>query len=149
MTNSMKLQYLMAGVKQSLKLHITLYDPQSPEAFLSYARKIEDTLSLTSTNYESYHYDSHQNMSYDCQPTTSTINSRKDIDHRRINVHQSQLHTSPSGHMNSSRNNKIKYSGSSKNVVSKRSSGVCYTCCTPDIILEIVPVPISNNGSID
>ena len=131
MTNSMKLQYLMTGVKQSLKLHIALYDPQSPEAFLSYARKIEDTLSLTSTGYELYQYDSHQNMSYDCQPTTSTINSRQDIDHRRINVHQSQLQTCASGHMNSSRNNKIKYSGSSKNVVSKRSSGVCYTCGTP------------------
>ena len=131
MTNCMKLQYLMTGVKQSLKLHIALYDPQSPETFLSYARIIEDTLSLTSTDYELHQYDSHQNMSYDCQPTTSTINSRQDIDHRRINVHQSQLQISASGHMNSSRNNKIKYSGSSKNLVSKRSSGVCYTCGTP------------------
>ena len=42
----------MAGVKQSLKLHITFYDPQSPEAFLFYARKTEDTLALISTNNE-------------------------------------------------------------------------------------------------
>ena len=131
MTNFNELQYLMTGVMHSLKLHITLYYPQSPEAFLAYARKIEDRLSLTSTDYDLHQYDSHQDMSYDCQPTTPTIYSRQDIDHRRINVHQSQLQTSTSSHMNNSRNNNVKYSGSAKNVMSKGSSSVCYTCGTP------------------
>ncbi|CAF4335838.1 unnamed protein product [Rotaria sordida] len=80
MTDSMKLQYLMAGVKQSLKLHIALYDPQSPEAFLSYGRKLEDTLSLTNTDDDLNQYNNHHNTSYDRQPTTSTINSRQDVD---------------------------------------------------------------------
>ncbi|CAF1525238.1 unnamed protein product, partial [Rotaria sordida] len=131
MTDSMKLQYLMAGVKQSLKLHIGLYDPQSPEAFLSYARKLEDTLSLTNTDYDLNQYDNHQNTSYDCQPTTSTINSRQDVDQQRTDVHQSQLQTSTSGHMNNFRNKNVSYSRLSKNTTSKRASGVCYTCGTP------------------
>jgi hypothetical protein len=131
MTDSMKLQYLMAGVKQSLKLHIALYDPQSPEAFLSYARKVEDTLSLTGTDYDLNQHESHQNMSHDRQPPTSTINSRHDIDHQRTNVYQSQSQTSTSDHMNNSRNNNVSYAGSSKNVTSKRPTGVCYTCGTP------------------
>ena len=42
-TDSMKLQHLMVGVKESLKLHIVLHDSQSTDAFLSYARKVEDT----------------------------------------------------------------------------------------------------------
>jgi hypothetical protein len=125
MTDSIKLQYLMAGVKQSLKLHIALHDPQSPEAFLSYARKVEDTLSLTSTDYDLSQHDNHQNMSYDCRPTTSTINSRQDDDHRP------QLQTSTSGHMNNSRNKKVSYSSSSQNTTSKTLSGVCYKCGTP------------------
>ena len=131
MNNSMKLQYLMAGVKHSLKLHIALYDPQSPGEFLSYARKIEDTLSLTSRDYDLHQYDNHQNKIYDRQPTTSTIDSPQDTDHRRINVHQSQLQTPTSGHMNTFRNNNVLNSGSSKNAMSKRLSRFLYTCGTP------------------
>jgi hypothetical protein len=131
MTDSMKLQYLMAGVRQSLKLHIALYDPQSSEAFLSYARKVEDTLSLTNTDYDLNQYDNRQNMSYDCQPSTSQTNSRQEIDHRHINVHQSQLQTSTSGHLNNSGNNDVSCSSSSKNTSSKKASVVCYKCGTP------------------
>ncbi|CAF1619535.1 unnamed protein product [Rotaria magnacalcarata] len=131
MTDSMKLQYLLAGVKQSLTLHIALYDPQSPETFLSYARKVEDTLSLTNTDYDSNQYEYYQNMKYDRQPITSTINSRQDVDHRRTDVHQSQLQTSTSGRMNNSRNDNVSYSSSLKHPTSKKSTGVCYTCGTP------------------
>jgi hypothetical protein len=46
MSDSMKLQYLKSGVKNSLKLCIALHDPQSVEEFLSYARKVEDTLAF-------------------------------------------------------------------------------------------------------
>ena len=131
MTDSMKLQYLMAGVKQSLKLHIALHDPQSPEAFLSYARKVEDALSLTNTDYDLNHHDIHKGMSYDRQPPTSTINSRQDINHARINVYQSKPQTSTSGHMNNFRNNNVSYTSSPKNTTSEKSTGVCYTCGTP------------------
>ncbi|CAM4989498.1 unnamed protein product, partial [Rotaria socialis] len=52
MPDSLKLKYLMAGIKESLKTHVALQDPQTTEAFLLSARKIEDVLSLTKTNNE-------------------------------------------------------------------------------------------------
>ena len=131
MTDFMKLQYLMTGVKQSLKLHIALYDPQSSEAFLSYARKVEDTLSLTNTDYDLNQHDNHQNMSYDRQLTTSTSNLRQDIDLQHTNAFHLQPQNSATGRMNNSRNNNSSYSNSSKNITSKRKSTVCYSCGTP------------------
>ncbi|CAF4728453.1 unnamed protein product, partial [Rotaria magnacalcarata] len=53
-------------------------------------------------------------MKYDRQPITSTINPRQDVDHRRTDVHQSQLQTSTSGRMNNSRNDNVSYSSSLK-----------------------------------
>ncbi|CAF4326803.1 unnamed protein product, partial [Rotaria sordida] len=52
MPDSLKLKYLMAGIKESLKTHVALQDPQTTEGFLSSAKKIEDVLSLTNTNNE-------------------------------------------------------------------------------------------------
>ncbi|CAF4907625.1 unnamed protein product, partial [Rotaria magnacalcarata] len=52
MPDSLKLKYLMAGIKESLKTHVALQDPKTTEAFLLSARKIEDVLSLTTTNNE-------------------------------------------------------------------------------------------------
>lgn len=51
MSDTIKLQYLMAGVRDSLKIQISLHDPQTSTAFLSYARKVEDVFRLTNTNY--------------------------------------------------------------------------------------------------
>jgi hypothetical protein len=51
MSDAMKLKYLMTGVKDSLKLHISLHDPKTPDAFLSFARKVEDALSLNNIQY--------------------------------------------------------------------------------------------------
>ncbi|CAF5001837.1 unnamed protein product, partial [Rotaria socialis] len=50
MPDSLKLKYLMTGIRDSLKLHVALQDPKTTEIFLSMARKLEDTLSLTSSN---------------------------------------------------------------------------------------------------
>ncbi|CAF4145928.1 unnamed protein product [Rotaria sp. Silwood2] len=52
MPDSLKLQYLIAGVKESLKLHIALHDPQTSESFFTYARKLEATLSFTNSIYD-------------------------------------------------------------------------------------------------
>lgn len=131
MTNSMKLQYLMAGVKQSLKLHIALHDPQSPEAFLSYARKLEDTLSLTNTDYDLSQYANHQDTMIDRQQNTSSINSRTDFNTRQSDVQSPQLTTFKSGHMNKFSNKTVSYSSPSKNGLTRKVSGVCYTCGTP------------------
>ncbi|CAF4633315.1 unnamed protein product, partial [Rotaria magnacalcarata] len=54
-----------------------------------------------------------------------------DVDHRRTDVHQSQLQTSTTGRMNNSRNDNVSYSSSLKHPTSKRLTGVCYTCGTP------------------
>ncbi|CAF1456229.1 unnamed protein product [Rotaria sp. Silwood1] len=62
MPDSLKLKYLIAGVKESLKLHIALYNPQTIETFLSYARKVEDTLSFTKTNYIIHQYNESQDV---------------------------------------------------------------------------------------
>ncbi|CAF4701339.1 unnamed protein product, partial [Rotaria magnacalcarata] len=80
----------------------------------------------TNTDYDSNQYEYYQNMKYDRQPITSTINSRQDVDHRRTDVHQSQLQTSTSGRMNNSRNDNVSYSSSLKHPTSKKSTGVCY-----------------------
>ena len=52
MPDSLRLKYLMAGIKESLKTHVALQDPQTTEAFLSSAKKIEDVLSLTNATNE-------------------------------------------------------------------------------------------------
>ncbi|CAF2109777.1 unnamed protein product [Rotaria magnacalcarata] len=49
MPDSLKLKYLMAGIKDSLKLQVALQDPKTTDVFLLTARKVEDTLSLTSS----------------------------------------------------------------------------------------------------
>ena len=62
MSDLLKLQYLMGGVKDSLKLHIALHDPQGSASFLSFARKLEDTLSFTDLNQEVKQSDDHRNI---------------------------------------------------------------------------------------
>ncbi|CAF4815646.1 unnamed protein product, partial [Rotaria sp. Silwood2] len=52
MPDSLKLKYLMVGIKDSLKTYVALQDPKTTEAFLLSARKIEDVLSFTKTNNE-------------------------------------------------------------------------------------------------
>ncbi|CAF4958233.1 unnamed protein product, partial [Rotaria socialis] len=46
---SLKLKYLMTGIKDSLKLHVALQDPKTTDVFLLIARKVEDILSFTSS----------------------------------------------------------------------------------------------------
>ncbi|CAF1215558.1 unnamed protein product [Rotaria magnacalcarata] len=49
MPDSLKLKYLMTGIKDSLMLHVALQDPKTTDLSLLIARKVEDTLSLTSS----------------------------------------------------------------------------------------------------
>jgi hypothetical protein len=57
MSDSLKLKYLMAGIKESLKIHVALHEPKTTDTFLSFARKVEDTLSLTHTNNKMNQHD--------------------------------------------------------------------------------------------
>ena len=52
MPDSLKLRYLMGGIKKSLKTHVALQDPKTTEAFLSSARKIEDIIACTNPKSE-------------------------------------------------------------------------------------------------
>ena len=55
MSNAMKLQYLMTDVRDSFKIQIALPDPKSSEVFLTYARKVQDTIKLAKINYSNDH----------------------------------------------------------------------------------------------
>ena len=76
-------QYLLAGVKDSLKLHIALHDPQTPETFLGYARKVEDTSSLTGSNYDVPPVDIQQDVVINRQPMPSANQSQPSDQHHR------------------------------------------------------------------
>ncbi|CAF3159614.1 unnamed protein product [Rotaria sp. Silwood2] len=121
--NQSNTQYYDKVIELCKRVHTSMTDSMK----LQYLLVVEDTLSLTNTDYNLNQDDNHQNTNYNRQPITSTINPRQDVDQRRIDVHQSQLQTSTSVRMNNSRNNNVSYSSLSKNTMSKRSSDVCYT----------------------
>ncbi len=132
MADSLKLQYLMAGVKESLKLHIALHDPQTTESFLSFARKVEDTLSLTNNDYEMDQYDDHQGIAT-MQHVSSKQNKfqKQRPNYLQNNARQSTSRNSQPYRKNDSFNKNTLSSGSSRNISSKQSSVICYACGTP------------------
>lgn len=103
MPDSMILQYLTSGVKQSLKLHVSLHDPQSPEAFLEYAMKVEDSLASFKPDHNSNQYES-----YPPQPQAPTPH------YTNIPRNNKPVHTTPSG-----------------TATSKQATVICYSCGTP------------------
>jgi hypothetical protein len=131
MNDSMKLQYLMAGVKESLKLHIALHDPQTTESFLLYARKVEDTLSLTNNEYEMDQDNEHQGVAA-IQQYSSKFNTLKERNSNYLQ-NKSRYPTSrnPRPDRNTNSYNKKLSSNSSRNVLAKQSSVICYKCGTP------------------
>ncbi|CAF1688885.1 unnamed protein product, partial [Adineta ricciae] len=69
MPDSLKLKYLLAGVKESLKTHVALQDPKSTEAFLSSARKSEDIFALKQADLDTVATDTYLNATaYQSQP---------------------------------------------------------------------------------
>ncbi|CAF2960185.1 unnamed protein product [Rotaria sp. Silwood2] len=114
--NQSNTQYYDKVIELCKRVHTSMTDSMK----LQYLLVVEDTLSLTNTDYNLNQDDNHQNTNYNRQPITSTINPRQDVDQRRIDVHQSQLQTSTSVRMNNSRNNNVSYSSLSKNTMSKK-----------------------------
>ena len=132
MPDLLKLQYLMGGVKDSLKLHIALHDPQISDSFLSYARKLEDTLSFTDLNQEVKQFDDHRNIDAIHQsPITSSTFERQRMTYPHISTRFQRFQTS-SNNKNALCNKKFFSSESLPDKLSKRSSVICYTCGTPD-----------------
>ncbi|CAF1474869.1 unnamed protein product [Rotaria sordida] len=124
--------YLIAGVKDPLKLHIALHDPQTTESFLTYARKLEATLSFTNSIHEhNQTNDPHDtaalryasSFSDNCfQPRT-----RKSKD----NVQHSLAPTYQPPRNNNSYNTKATHTTQSHYKSSKSKAVICYNCGTP------------------
>jgi hypothetical protein len=134
MPDSLKLKYLMAGIKESLKTHVALQDPQSTAAFLSSARKIEDVLSLTNKNNELVDNDITiiNATNYQTQPANQTTYRRTSNDtfnqnprypNTTRNRTNDNRNTSNGG--NANRQNKF-----SKYTRSTQRSNACYNCGT-------------------
>jgi hypothetical protein len=136
MPDSLKLKYLMAGIKESLKTHVALQDPKTTEAFLVSARKVEDVLSLTKTNNESSDNDitiinatGYKNQLGDQATSTRTSNNKFNQKYPRY-ANASQPRTNFS--QNIPVGNKINRQNKSSNyTTSTRRSSVCYNCGTP------------------
>ena len=133
MTESMKLQYLLAGVKDSLKLHIALHDPQTPETFLVYARKVEDTLSLTGSNHDVPPVNIQQEVIMNRQPMASANQSQPSDQHYR-HEETTRLPSSNSRQKNQQvamDRNAQRSSQDNNGTSSRRFTPTCYTCGTP------------------
>ncbi|CAF3016309.1 unnamed protein product [Rotaria sp. Silwood2] len=130
MSDSMKLQYLTAGVKESLKFHIALKEPQTTEAFLLYARKLEDTLSFAGNDDETNEYDESQGV--------ATMQQRPWISYKfqtpRKNYSQNIQYTTPRNSQGYGKNNLFNKntlsSDTSQRKPNKQSSVICYACGT-------------------
>ncbi|CAF3474801.1 unnamed protein product, partial [Rotaria sp. Silwood2] len=132
MPDSLKLKYLIAGVKESLKLHIALYDPQTIETFLSYARKLEDTLSFTKTDYIMNQYNESQDIHTFQQSLSPIATPEEQLEHNEYkNVQYPQQEFLDTNGENNSRYKNSFYSSQSRNSTSNKSSRICYTCGTP------------------
>ena len=136
MPDSLKIKYLMAGVKESLKMHVALQDPKTTEAFLLSARKIEDVLSLTKTNNELPDNDitiinatGYQSQPRDQATFTRTSNNKSDQENRRYaNVSQTRINSSRNTPVGNNANPRNKFSSYT---TSTRRPSVCYSCGTP------------------
>ncbi|CAF1406470.1 unnamed protein product [Rotaria sp. Silwood1] len=86
MPDSLKLKYLMAGIRESLKLHVALQDPKTTDSFLLLARKIEDTLSFTSTNNAVHQDEITINVTTAQKSLERTTTSQKSSNNIRRNI---------------------------------------------------------------
>ncbi|CAF2510915.1 unnamed protein product [Rotaria sp. Silwood2] len=136
MPDSLKLKYLMAGVKESLKTHVALQDPKTTEAFLLSARKIEDVLSLTKTNNELSDNDitiinatGYQNQVRNQATFTQTSNNKfnqKNTGYADAAETRTTSNKNTTAGNNANRQNKF-----SNFTRSTQKLGVCYNCGTP------------------
>jgi hypothetical protein len=136
MPDSLKLKYLMAGIKESLKIHVALQDPKTTDTFLSIARKVEDTLTLTSTNNEMQQNNVNINAAtFETSSARPTI-PQKSISKNHHDTTQHQQSQSQSPRTNYQRNSQIwnpkgRYNEPSKYSLYAKRSNKCYNCGTP------------------
>jgi hypothetical protein len=135
MPDSLKLKYLMGGVKESLKMHVALQDPKSTETFLVSARKIEDVLSLTKTNNEFNDNDITiiNTTGYQDQPSdqaTSARTSNNQVNQRNSRYsNAAQVRTNPNQKTHAG-NNVNWRNKPPTHTTSSRKPGACFNCGT-------------------
>ena len=132
MPDSLKVKYLMAGMKESLKMHVALQNPTTTETFLLVARKIEDVLSFTKLNNEipEHEYTVINTTEYQGQPRdqVNPVQTSDNKFNRRPNAQQTRTvynRTTTDGN-NANRQDKF-----GNNTTSIRKSIICYNCGTP------------------
>lgn len=127
MPDSLKLKYLMGGIKDSLKTHVALQDPKTTEAFLSSARKIEDIIACANQKIEpipevitlnATAYQGQSNQANFARNNFRDFNSRQT---RANNYQEARFH-------NQQQQQRPKYSKFTKR---SQLSNVCYNCGTP------------------
>ena len=130
MTEAMKLRYLMAGVKDSLKFHIVLHDPKTLESFLDYAKKVEDTMSITKFVSVSGNEFDHEVINAIHQPTNQkefhrSMEGQRDesVMHRPRRDDETTVQRDPHQRF-PSRLNRPKDAPDRKSII-------CYSCGTP------------------
>ncbi|CAF2032698.1 unnamed protein product [Rotaria magnacalcarata] len=126
MPDSLKLKYLMAGIKDSLKLQVALQDPKTTEVFLLIARKVEDTLSLTSST-DNIHQD-HLTINAVAQSKPLT---RPFFPQHTFQQPSRQPFRSNYSHTARMENQQIRHYPSSKYSSYNQQSFRCYKCGTP------------------
>ncbi|CAF3353912.1 unnamed protein product [Rotaria socialis] len=135
MPDSLKLKYLMAGIKESLKLYVALQDPKTTDTFLSIARKVEDTLTLTSTNNEVQPNNININAATFQYPSAQPNISQKSINQIRHDTHQySQPQPHHQNHQHNTQNwnqRKIRNHDPARYPQYAQRSNNCYNCGTP------------------
>lgn len=130
MTETMKLRYLMAGVKESLKFHIALHDPKTLESFLDYAKKVEDIMSITKINSMSDHELDHEFINAIRQtPTTKEFHPSTENQKSETVTHYFKQNDKKDVQHHSHRRFPVHNDRSSNK--SNRKSIICYSCGTP------------------
>ncbi|CAF1576005.1 unnamed protein product [Adineta ricciae] len=135
MPDSLKLKYLMAGIKESLGTRVALQDPKSTEAFLSLARKIEDIFALKQTDLETSANNTCLNVTaYHSQPNQTNFTPASNNNFRQSNPRYS---TASKNRLMYNRNTSNGYNGnrqskSSKYTKSTQRSNACFNCAPVD-----------------
>ena len=134
MPDSLKLKYLMAGIKESLKTHVALQDPKTTEAFLSSARKIEDIFALTNTINELIPNDATLNATnYQSRPNQTSFTRKSNNNFSRNNPRYTNAsQTRPTYNQNASAEiNANRQRKSSSYTKSTQRLNACFNCGTP------------------
>ncbi|CAF1530320.1 unnamed protein product, partial [Rotaria sordida] len=134
MPDPLKLKYLMADINESLKIHVALQNPKTTDVFLSIARKVEDTLTLTSTNNEVQQNNVNINAATFQKPSVRPNISQKSINKTRHNTFQhlqSQPYRKNHQHNVQNSNQQIRNHDPARYPQYASQSNNCYKCGTP------------------